>query len=244
MFKALSLITLFVTTAAHASPEYDKWQELSGISLKSGKENSVRTYSASTHKTLPYSMDLVRKGLTNFGEKCNNDYKDKRKYISESYNCRYHDENSIETFKVTDIHRTEDLKKFKEVYLLGRQIYNRGSYGHYELVTVQETKNEKGQRVVSVSLRMLNDKEVSLYTTPKFERETSFDSSVSTYTLTEISPNETDFTLEYNALTDHWLLNKEISVPQVFAGISKDISDLVKTVEEESSFNTRDIASK
>ena len=189
-------------------------------------------------------MEVVSKGLTNFEEKCNNDHKDKRKFTPETYNCRYYNENFIETFKVTDLRRTDDFKEFSEAYLLGRQVYNRGTYGYYELVTVHETKNEKGQKVVSIRLKMLNDNEVSLYTAPKFEQDSSFDSSTTTYILTEISPTQTNFRLEYSALTDHWLLNKEISVPQVFAGISKSINDLVKTLEEESAFKTRDIASK
>lgn len=244
MFKSLSVAAVMVFAFNAFAVEFDKVQELNGVNLKSLKENSVRTYSGSMEKVLSYPMELVKKGVTNFTDKCNNSYKSKRKYTTEATDCRYHNDHIVESFVVKEIREMEYFKEVSEVYLLGRMIYNRGAYGYYELVTVREGMNEKNQKTVTVSLRMLDDKEVKLYTNPKFTKESAFDSSSSTFVLTQVGPTETQIQYQYSATTDHWLLNKEVAVPQVFASISKSINDLVQTVEDESSYQKRELASK
>lgn len=243
MLKITTFIALTLSVTAFAN-SYDKTEELNGVSLKSGKEAAVRTFVGSMEKVLPFPIELVKKGITNFTEKCNNDYKDKRKYTDEKVDCKYHNDHLVETFVVRDIRQTDHFKHLSEVYLVGRQVYNRGSFGYYELVQVSQGVNEKKQKTFTVMLRMLDDDEVRSFTSPKFSKESAFDHSQSVYTLTEVSPNQTHMTYEYSADTDHWLLNKEVSVPQVFASISKSINDLMKTVEAESTFQKRELASK
>lgn len=243
MLKITSFIALTLSLSAFAN-SFDKTEELNGVSLKSGKENSVRTYVGSMEKTFPFPLELVKKGITNFTEKCNNDYKGKRKYTDEKVDCKYHNDHLVETFVVKDIRQAEHFKHLSEIYLVGRQVYNRGSFGYYELVQVSHSQNDKKQKTTTIMMRMLGDDEVRGFTSPKFSKESAFDNSQATYTLTEVAPNLTHMTYEYSAETDHWLLNKEVSVPQVFASISKSINDLMKTVEAESSFQKRELASK
>jgi hypothetical protein len=240
-FITIFLALLFTTTSF---AKIDKTETLNGVVLKSGKHKAVRSFVGMTEKKLPYPLKLVLKSVTNFTEKCNNNFKSKRKFTPKNLNCRYHNENLVESFIVKDIRKNEDAKKFTEYYLIGRQVYNRGSFGYYELVTIHDGLNDKKQKTSKILLKMLNDKEVSLFTTPKVKKESAFDTSISTYTITELSPNETHLKYEYTAETDHWLLNKEVSVPQVFASISKSINDLVATVENESSRQKRELASQ
>lgn len=244
MRYSLTLLTTLFFALNSYSETVDKTEQLNGVSLKSSKEKAVRTFNAVTERTFPYPLTLVRKAVTNFTEKCNNAYKNKRKYSPKEVDCKYHNENLVETFIVKDIRNMEDFKGLSEFYLVGRQVYNRGSFGFYELATVRESVNEKNQKTVSVVLKMLDDAAVRLFTTPKFDKASAFDNSTATYTLTELAPNITSMTYEYTADTDHWLLNKEVSVPQVFASISKSVNDLVKTVEAESSLQKRELASK
>lgn len=243
MLKPIIFIALAVSTAAFAD-SFDKTEELNGVTLKSGKENSVRTYVGSTEKTFPFPAAIVKKGITNFTEKCNNEYKGKRKYTDEKTDCKYHNDHLVESFIVTNLREMEHYKNFSEVYLVGRQVYNRGSFGYYELVQIAETVNDKKQKVITITAKMLDDAEVRVFSSPKFTKESAFDSSFAKYVLTETAPNMTHMTYEYSAETDHWILNKEVSVPQVFSSISKSINDLVKTVEAESSFQKRELASK
>ena len=242
--RSLSLLAAFgLITSLHATAGFDKSDLLNGVELKSGKEDQIRSFSGTISKKFPYSLETVKRSVTNFSEKCNNSYKSKRKFSSEDLECKYHNDHLIESFLVTDIKRPEGTNA-SDFYLLGRQVYNRGSYGYYELVQIQNGVNHKGQPTLTVSLRMLEDQEVEAYTKPKFSKESAFDKSQSIYTLVQVSPSETLLTYEYRAETDHWILNKEISVPQVFASISKSINDLLKTVESESSLQKRALASK
>ena len=243
-YKLFSTLALLVSFQLHADPAIDKTQELNGVQLSSGKEEAHRIYNGKLSRTFPFPIELVKKSVTNFSDKCNNDYRSKRQYVSEEFNCKYHNENLVESFVVKDIKPQEYLQNLTDYYLIGRQIYNRGSYGFYELVQVKDSVNEKNQKTSDIKIRMLTDEEVKLFTDPKFARNTAFDHSASRYTLVAISPNETLLTYEYNAGTDHWILNKEISVPQVFASISKTIVNLMNSVEAEASVQKRELASQ
>lgn len=220
----------------------DKTESLNGVSLKSGKADNTRTYSGTITKDFPYPLEIVKNGITNFSEKCNNSYKGKRQFTSAEVDCKYFNEHLIETIVVKDLKPVEAYKN-SEHYLVGRQVYNRGKFGYYELVQISSGMNEKNQKFVTIALQMLDDNEVKTFTEPKFSKDSAFDKSSSLYTLTEVSPSKTHMTYEYKAETDHWILNKEISVPQVFATISKSINDLMKTVETESYLQKRELAS-
>jgi hypothetical protein len=244
MQKSFSIITLLFSLSAFSQSTFDKTEELFGVDLKSGKTDSTRSYYGSTEKKFPFSLEIVRNNVTNFTDKCNNSYKGKRSFTSTEIDCKYHNEHLIESFVVKDLKPQEDFKNYTENYLLGRLVYNRGQYGFYDLVQIQEGRNQKNQKTVTVNLRMLNTEEVKLMTEPKIEKESAFNKTQATFILTELSPNETQVSYSYSAETSHWLLNKEVAVPQVFASISKSINDLMKTIDEGSTTQKREIASK
>lgn len=241
-FRIATVMLLSVSLNAQAGMTIDKTEEINGVGLKSGKMESVRSYSGSIHKQFPYPLEIVKKGITNFSEKCNNSYKSKRQFTSQGANCKYFNEHLVETIVIKDIKPVEAYMG-TEHYLVGRQVYNRGSYGYYELVQIKSGMNDKNQKFITISLKMLEDSEVKNFIEPKFGKDSAFNHSSSLYTLTEIGPSETQMTYEYQADTNHWILNKEISVPQVFASISKSINDLMKTIETESSLQKRELAS-
>jgi hypothetical protein len=242
--KMLLCTGLLLTSHAFAL-KIDKKEIIKGVQVQTGKEKGLRTYQGSITKTFAYPIDEVKKGITNFSEKCNNSYKDRRKFTDKTFQCKHHNENLIETFVIRDIPQSEEDKKAGEVekFVLGRRIYNRGDFNHYELVQVIEGKNELNQKTLKIVQRMLTDGEVKNYTKPKFERESAFVKMISTYTLTEVSPTQTTLNYDYDSKTEHWLLNKEISVPQVFATISKSINVFMKTIETELVIQRRNLAS-
>lgn len=239
--KVLLSAVLLCSFSLHAEV-YDKTEELYNVGLKSHKENDVRKYIGSTFKNLPYGIDVVKKGITNFTEKCNNDYQSKRKFTDEKVTCKYHNDQLIETFVVSDAKFPND--KTTEQFLLGRRVYNRGTYEFYDLVQVKEGTNNLQQRTVTVTIKMLENDEVKQLTEVKMNKDTAFDKSEATFVLTEVSQGETSLQYQYQAETSHWLLNKEIIVPQVFASISKGMNDIVTSIEQESSAHKRNVASK
>jgi hypothetical protein len=234
-----------ITLSAGAAAKFDKKDTISGVKVESGKKDSTRLYRGTYSKTFPFSLESVKNSVVNFHEKCNNKFKDKRQFTDKKADCKYHNDNLVETIVVKDINQTGWNKAEGETerYVLGRQVYNRGAFGYYELVQVVESKNALNQKVLTVTQTMLNDKETKVYTKPKFDRDSAFDKTTATFVLTEVRPKETTLSYEYKAETEHWILNKEVSVPQVFASISKSINDLVKTVDKESQVQARDLAS-
>jgi hypothetical protein len=239
--KSFSIILFILFTFSASAEEFDKQAEIKGVQLKSGKKGSNRTYLAHVSKTLPFPIKNVFAGISNYTEKCNNNYKDKRKFTDKSVSCRYNNDNIVETFYVKDF-KTDGWTKEPgetERFLLGRQIYNRGSFGFYELMIVSEKLNEQKQKVITISQKMLEDNEVKVYIEPKFKKESGFNKSLVIFTLTEVKPSETALTYDYVSETDHWILNKEISVSKVFESIGKTVSDLIGTIETEAEILTK-----
>lgn len=247
MMKQLVTFGLMTAlTSAFSAVKYDKLDEIKGVVLKSGKEKSNRYFMGSSTKTIQQPLQYVMNGVLNFQEKCNNDYKDKREYTDKKTDCKYHNAHLVETLIIKDIHPTGWVKEAneRERYITGRRVYNRGSFGYYELIQIFDGKNDKNQKTVTVVQRMLNDKEAKVYVNPKFKKDSAFDESIGTFTLTEINPHTTEVTYAYNSETEHWLLNKEVSVPQIFSTISQSINDLMVSIDKESSLQSRDLASQ
>jgi hypothetical protein len=245
IYKIFLCAAWLIAVQAFAGAKIDKKDTINGVSVQTAKDDSTRIYQGSIFQSFPHSIDSVKLAIINFADKCNNSYKERRKYTDKNFNCKYHNEHLVETQVIRKIKQTGWTKEEGEIdrFLLARRVYNRGSFGYYELVRIYEKKNEDGKRTVRIVQTMLTDAEVKKYTTPIFEKDSAFDKSVSSFTLTEVSPSETSLNYEYNAETEHWILNKEVSVPQVFASISKSINDLVKTVVTESAIQSRDVAS-
>ncbi len=245
VYKFLLCVGWLITIQAFADTKMDKKESINGVSVQTGKHDGTRIYRGSITKMFPYGIQSVKNSIVNFQDRCNNSFKSRRQYTEKSVSCKYHNENLVETIVVKDIKKSGWVKETNETdrFILGRKVYNRGSFGYYELVTVHEGKDAHNKKTVSIRQKMLTDKEAKKYTNPLFNKDSAFDETIGTFTLTEVSPNETTLTYEYSAETEHWILNKEVSIPQVFASISKSINDLVKTVAAESSVLTRDLAS-
>lgn len=235
---------ILVFSLAHASAVLDRKENINGIVLESSKEGSLRNYHAHTNKNLPYGLKSVSKSILNFSDRCNNSHRDMRQFLDKKKECKYHNENLIEAFEVTDLKTPFSNNAQDQKHLIGKQIYNRGHYGFYELVEVKNQKNENSQNQIVITQRMLNDQEVKELTTAKFPQDSSFKTSFIKYVLTETSPSSTRIDYFSDAQTEHWVLNKELSIPQVFASLGKGIQELLKSVELDSRTHNRDIASQ
>jgi hypothetical protein len=223
------LLSLFPLAAQAGHIAIDKEAEIHGVQLKSGKDDSIRHYQA--HKKLTFKLPLaeVKKNIISFTDRCNDAYRSKRLYTDQSKDCKFHHDHLIETFEVRNISQQGWTKLPGEIdrFLLGRTIYNRGHSEYYELVQLVEGVNEQGQPIVTVIQTMLDDQEVRLYTEPKFKRDSAFQKTISTHILVETAPGATDYRFDYQAETSHWLLSRELAVPQVFSAISQSINVLV-----------------
>lgn len=244
--RALMILTLFVSFELSARARYDRKERQKDVSLASSKKDDVRSYHAATTKVLNFPIQLVKASIVNFSDRCNNAYRKKREYTPMEYDCRYHNESYIESVILRDLRAGTWAKEDHEVdrFVVARRIYNRGENGYYELVKIKEFTNVLKQKTFVIEQDMLSNDQARLFVSVKVKKETPFETSKIRYTLTELAPGKTELRYIYKGTTRHWILNKELSVPQVFASISKSINNLVSTIGHESENQSRAIASE
>lgn len=199
----------------------------------SGKKSDIRAYQSIKSEVFQSPLEKVLQGIENFADKCNNEYKDRRKWTDKKRDCPIFNKNLVES-KIIQIDKEKLPLSKGELrhYLIQRNIYNRQSFHHYDLIQVFEKKNEKGQRVVLVTQKMLKDKEIKKILDTPIKRESAFLVTYGEFTLTALSQNETKLDYRYYTETDHWLLNKSIAVSDVFEGTAKGLNTLFEGIKE------------
>jgi hypothetical protein len=246
LIRTIMILSTLFSLEISAKSRFDRKERQKDVNLATGKKDDVRSYHATITKVLNFPMVLVKDSILNFSEKCNNGYRKKRELTSHEYDCKYHNENIIEQAVVKNLRQGTWQKdeNEKERFVVARKIYNRGESGHYELVKIKETTNILKQNTVIIEEEMLTNDQARKYVSVKFKKDSAFETSKARYTLTEISPGKTELRYIYKGTTTHWVLNKEVSVPQVFASLSKSIHNLVSSIGTEAEIQTRSIASE
>lgn len=245
-FKTLMILATMISFDTSARVKYDRKERVKDVSLASGKVNDVRSYHATTTKVLNFPLSVVKDSIVNFSDKCNNAFRKKRELTSPEYDCKYHNENLIESLVVKSLRQGTWQKEENETerFVVARKVYNRGESGFYELVKIKESTNVLKQKMIVIEEDMLSNDEARNYVSVKFKKESPFETSKIRYTLTELAPGKTELRYIYKGTTTHWVLNKELSVPQVFSSISKSIRNLVSSIGTEAEVQTRSIASE
>ncbi len=244
--RTLMILTTLVSFEVSAKSKFDRKERQKDVNLATGKKDDVRSYHATTTKVLNYPMSVVKDSILNFSDKCNNAYRKKRELTSTEYDCKYHNENIIEQSVVKNLRQGTWQKEDHETerFVVAIKIYNRGESGHYELVKIKETANVLKQKTIIIEEEMLTNDQARNYVSVKFKKDSAFETSKTRYTLTEIAPGKTELRYIYKGTTTHWVLNKEVSVPQVFSSLSKSINNLVSSIDSEAEVQTRSIASE
>lgn len=245
--RTLMILSVLISVETSAKSKFDRKERQKDVSLASSKEDDVRTYHATTTKVLNFPLQVVKESIMKFGDQCNNAYRKKRELTPVEFDCRYHNESYIESLVIRDLrpHGTWTKDEHEtDRFVVARRIYNRGENGYYELIKVKEHANILKQRTIVIEEEMLTNDEARNYVSVRFKKDSPFETSKVRYTLTEIAPGKTELRYLYKATTNHWILNKELSVPQVFSSISKSINNIVSTIGTEADTQTRAIASE
>lgn len=208
------------------------------IKLISGKKDDVRIYQANHSFELNHPIKIVLNSILNFEEKCNNEYKDQRKLTDKSKSCKFHNGNLIESKIIKDLKKYTPDPYESDRFLIARRIYNRENFSHMDLVKIYKKMNKEGQEVIEVKLDMVDDKVAKALTNPPVEKDSVFQRASSYFVLTQINKNKTKFEYTYTSETDHWLLNKSISVGKVFESMAKSIDLLFVSIKK----NTDDLS--
>jgi hypothetical protein len=210
------------------------WDKKRKVNLLSGKRDDSRFYKGERTDIITADLESSLKAVLNFEDKCNNDLKEYRKFFSKKKKCSYHNKSLVETKIVRDIKKFYTPEENEvERFLMQRNIYNRNSYSHVDLLTVFKKQNDLGQTVYRVNIRKLKDKEAKKYMKNPVKHESVFDGALSYFELTQVDKEKTQLIYSYTTWTDHWLLNKSVAVSKVFNNVAKGISLLFKSIHHE-----------
>src|SRR5690606_17650421 len=157
--------------------EIDKKETNKEFDVKSvsGKKSDVRAYQSKKSKVFKASLEKVLKGIENFEDKCNNDYKEKRNFSDKKRDCPVFNNNLVES-RIIQIENSKRPLAKRELrhYLVERNIYNRDSFKNYDLIQIFESKNNKGQRVVTLTQKMLSNNEAKKLIKDPIKKESVF----------------------------------------------------------------------
>ena len=230
MLKWLVGGLLLSSICSHATDvQFDRKDKFQGVFVESGKNDGVRAYRAHFTHIIPASILDVRAGIVNFTEKCNNQHSKRRQWINQATHCAFPSESIIETRVERNLKPHVPLQGETDHYILSRRGYNRGSYQYQELV--REFSQQNGD-VIEIRQEMLTENQASQWlASAPLPFDHSYDHITTTYVLRKLSDSRTELSYEQRAETTHWLLNKEVIVPQVLAGLSRGAKEVWKSVE-------------
>lgn len=221
---------LLSSISSHAmNVQFDRKEKVQGITVESGKNDNVRAYRAHFTHIIPAPIQEVRAGIVNFAEKCNNQHRSRRQWISQDTSCAFSNEWMIETRMERNLKPHAPLMGETDRYVLSRRGYNRGSYQYQELV--REMSYNNGD-TIEIRQEMLSETEAGQWlVSAPLPFDHTFDRMNTTYTLKKLSDASTELSYDHRSETTHWLLNKELIVPQVLAGLSRGAKEVWKSVE-------------
>lgn len=212
-----------------AEVQFDRRDKFHGVTVESGKSDDVRAYRASFTHIIPANIHEVRAGIVNFTEKCDNQHSERREWMRRDTLCAFSNESMVETRVERNLKENFYLMGETDRYVLSRRGYNRGSFQYQELVR-EVVQNNGG--TIQIQQTMLSEEEARRWlVSAPLRRDYAYDRLTTTYTLTKLSDMSTELKYESRAETTHWLLNKELVVPQVLASLGRGAKDLRTSVE-------------
>ena len=236
LLSILILSQLALTKDFLSKIEIDEKETIDNVKLRSGKKGDDRYYQATLVKTFDRKIDNLRRAITAFNQRCNDEYKDKRKFSDKKTKCKYFNGNVIENILHKDL--KEYTKETNEVerFLISRRIYNREEFSQTDLVIVYTTK-ENDREVQTVHMKMIDKNEAKKYIKPLVKTESAFNKAEGIFKLTQLSEEKTQLEYTYFSRTDHWLINKSIAAGEVFENMAKSLNSLFKHLNVESGIN-------
>lgn len=231
----VSLSSFFIFSAAYASYllkpnlKVDKSNQIQGVELSSAKVNDSRIYQSLKSETITGNLEVVKKAILDFNQRCNNELKERRKYTSKNQVCPYHNDNVIEVTLLPLF----DLKNgAQENYLQSLYIYNRQDLVHHQLVSVFYPWKGDSKKM-RILLELIDDKKAQKIAGKIDPTQSVFQNAVTEFILHESKPKQVKVQYSYEIKTDHWLLNKSIAAENVFENMQKGINTLFSELQKQ-----------
>jgi hypothetical protein len=203
---------------------------IDGIKLVSTKEKSFRTFRADFTLTIQASLPRVSEAITNFPQKCNNEMRSQRKWTPRESDCLYHNGNLVETVIHKELQPFQPEPNETDRFLLARHGNNRGAFEYLELVKIFEYYDGAKRLVREIHQDMLSDDEAKKLSSLKIKNNSVFQKLQGRFKLVRLGEQETEVNYQYTTVSDHWLLNKEMMIGQVFESMARGMADLRQSI--------------
>ena len=151
-FVQLTLFLFLVSVAVTAFAEFslqglkfEDQREINGVQVQNANVENGRVYHATLGKVIERPFLDVVSDILHFEQRCNNEYRDKRRYSAKDFNCQHLNKNLVESVIIRDIKfPVKKVENEKDRFLIFRNIYNREAFQNYDLVIHTEKIGGKG----------------------------------------------------------------------------------------------------
>ena len=220
----MNLIKLFIIVLAifslkvFAETDFIETEKKYGLTFESSKENGTRSFKASAKITYNRPIEEIKKIITDYTNRCNNELVDKRIYFSKKHLCKYLSKTLVD-IKVYKKLLSSVPKEKNEIdrFVVTKNIYSRKQLIQNELTRVFRIGDEKNI-IYIIHQEKMSDSKTQKYI-KSYDKELSYlKKSHTRYVLKKLGPNKTELEYSYLITTDHWLLNKLFVASKFFDG--------------------------
>lgn len=205
---------------------FDHRDTFEGVEVHSTEVDGARVFYMTRTHTFPLDMATVYDYLLGFDRRCNNEHRERRKFIPRDFNCPYRSASIVENVIERSLKKDAPAEEGVDLrFILKRRIYNRGSFSYNDLVTVRTRGAEK-----RIDYRMLTGEEAKTYIDSPLEFNSAFHGTRGSYSLKARGERGTEVVYTYFTRTNHWLLKhswvRSRVAKGIFWGIKNSIDQL------------------
>ncbi|MFG1500004.1 hypothetical protein ABMA70_07305 [Halobacteriovorax sp. XZX-3] len=227
-----TLILIFFAVSAYAinikkfdidhrvkSKEFD-------VAMISGKKDGIRFYQGTISDVLALPVNTVLDTVLAFDKRCNNELSDKRTLSNKFKKCPFSSDSLIESVIVNDLKIKKLDKNEIKRFVVKRRSYNRGLYTYNDLIRVYRYMDG-----FKITMEMMDDKLSKSYISSPLSNNSVMQTSGGVYYIMPAAGGRTRYTYTFTCSTDHWLLNKSITVSTFFSNMAKNLRDEFNTIK-------------
>lgn len=197
------------------------------VHMLSGKKNDTRLYQGTISDIIERPVNEVLETVLAFDKRCNNEYKDKRKISDKSSDCPYNSDSLIESVIVKELKDKKLAPDEVKRFIVKRRSYNHGVYTYNDLIRVFRYMNG-----YKVTMEMLDDSTSKKYISTPLNKKSVMKTSGGTYFILPEGDGKTRYTYTFTCSTDHWLLNKSITVSKFFSDMAENLRSEFNTLKK------------
>lgn len=226
LVSVLSLSASGINIKKYTIDYREKSQEFD-VHMLSGKRGDIRLYQGTISDIIARPVQDVLETVLAFDERCNNEYRDKRRISDKSKDCPYNSDSLIESVIVRELKNKKLDKNEIKRFVVKRRSYNRGVYTYNDLIRVYKYMDG-----FKITMDMLDDKSSKAYISTPLNKKSVMKTSGGTYFILPEGKGRTRYTYTFTCSTDHWLLNKSITVGKFFSDMAKNLRSEFNTLKK------------